>query len=67
LLLITFLITVTVTVASAAIIILLGGWTPPSGRALGLLAFTAVRLLIGKSASVTGWWRPTPPACRRTG
>jgi drug/metabolite transporter (DMT)-like permease len=41
------LTTVTVTAAGAAIIIPLGGWTPPSPRALGLLAFTAVLLLIG--------------------
>ena len=44
---ITLLTTATVTAAGAAIIIPLGGWTPPSGRALGLLAFTAVLLLIG--------------------
>lgn len=44
---ITLLTTVTVTTAGAAILIPLGGWTPPSGRALGLLALAAVLLLIG--------------------
>ena len=37
----------TVTTAGGAILVPLGGWTPPSGRALGLLAFAAVLLLIG--------------------
>jgi drug/metabolite transporter (DMT)-like permease len=44
---ITLLTTVTVTTAGAAILIPLGGWTPPSGRALALLVFAAVLLLIG--------------------
>jgi drug/metabolite transporter (DMT)-like permease len=44
---ITLLTTVTVTTAGAAIVVPLGGWTPPSGRALGLLALAAVLLLIG--------------------
>lgn len=44
---ITLLTTVTVTTAGAAILVPLGGWTPPSGRALGLLALAAVLLLIG--------------------
>jgi drug/metabolite transporter (DMT)-like permease len=44
---ITLLTTVTVTIAGAAILVPLGGWTPPSGRALGLLALAAVLLLIG--------------------
>ena len=44
---ITLVTTVTVTIAGAAIIVPLGGWTPPSGRALGLLALAAVLLLIG--------------------
>ena len=44
---ITLLTTVAVTTAGAAILVPLGGWTPPSGRALGLLAFAAVLLLIG--------------------
>jgi drug/metabolite transporter (DMT)-like permease len=44
---ITLLTTVAVTTAGAVILIPLGGWTPPSGRALGLLAFAAVLLLIG--------------------
>jgi drug/metabolite transporter (DMT)-like permease len=38
---------VTVTTAGAAILVPLGGWTPPSGHALGLLALAAVLLLIG--------------------
>jgi drug/metabolite transporter (DMT)-like permease len=44
---ITLVTTVTVTIAGAAIIVPLGGWTPPSSRALGLLALAAVLLLIG--------------------
>jgi drug/metabolite transporter (DMT)-like permease len=44
---VTLLTTVSVTFAGAAIVVPLGGWTPPSGRALALLAFTAVLLLIG--------------------
>ncbi len=44
---ITLLTTVTVTMTGAAILVPLGGWTPPSGRALGLLALAAVLLLIG--------------------
>jgi drug/metabolite transporter (DMT)-like permease len=44
---VTLLTTVTITAAGAAIVFPLGGWTPPSGRALGLLAFAAVLLLIG--------------------
>jgi drug/metabolite transporter (DMT)-like permease len=44
---ITLLTTVTVTTAGAAILVPLGGWTPPSGRALALLVFAAVLLLIG--------------------
>jgi drug/metabolite transporter (DMT)-like permease len=44
---ITLLTTVTVTTAGAAILVPLGGWTPPSGHALGLLALAAVLLLIG--------------------
>ena len=44
---ITLLTTVTVTIAGAAILVPLGGWTPPSSRALGLLALAAVLLLIG--------------------
>jgi drug/metabolite transporter (DMT)-like permease len=44
---ITLLTTVSVTIAGAAILSPLGGWTPPSGRALALLAFAAVLLLIG--------------------
>jgi drug/metabolite transporter (DMT)-like permease len=43
----TLLTAVSVTIAGAAILGPLGGWTPPSGRALALLAFTAVLLLIG--------------------
>jgi drug/metabolite transporter (DMT)-like permease len=44
---ITLLTTVTVTTTGAVILIPLGGWTAPSGRALGLLALAAVLLLIG--------------------
>jgi drug/metabolite transporter (DMT)-like permease len=44
---ITLLTTVTVTTAGAVILVPLGGWTPPSNRALGLLALAAVLLLIG--------------------
>jgi drug/metabolite transporter (DMT)-like permease len=44
---ITLVTTVTVTLAGAAIIVPLGGWTPPSGRALALLTLAAVLLLIG--------------------
>jgi drug/metabolite transporter (DMT)-like permease len=44
---ITLLTTVTVTLAGAAILFPLGGWTPPSANALGLLALAAVLLLIG--------------------
>jgi drug/metabolite transporter (DMT)-like permease len=44
---ITLLTTVTVTTTGAAILVPLGGWTPPSGRTLGLLALAAVLLLIG--------------------
>ena len=44
---ITLLTTVTVTAAGAAVIYPLGGWTPLSGRALGLLMMAAVLLLIG--------------------
>jgi drug/metabolite transporter (DMT)-like permease len=44
---ITVLTTVAVTTAGGIILVPLGGWTPPSGRALGLLAFAAVLLLIG--------------------
>lgn len=44
---ITLVTTVTVTVAGAAIIVPLGGWTQPSPRALGLLTLAAVLLLIG--------------------
>jgi drug/metabolite transporter (DMT)-like permease len=44
---ITLLTTITVTSAGGAILIPLGGWTPPSMNSLGLLAFTSVLLLIG--------------------
>jgi drug/metabolite transporter (DMT)-like permease len=44
---ITLLTTVTVTAAGGAILVPLGGWTPPSARALGLMAMAAVLLLIG--------------------
>ena len=44
---VTLLTTVTVTIAGAVILAPLGGWTPLSGRGLGLLAFAAVLVLIG--------------------
>jgi drug/metabolite transporter (DMT)-like permease len=44
---VTLVTTVSVTIAGAAILVPLGGWTPPSGRALALLAFTAILLLTG--------------------
>jgi drug/metabolite transporter (DMT)-like permease len=44
---VTLLTTVSVTIAGAATLVPLGGWTPPSGRALALLALAAVLLLIG--------------------
>jgi drug/metabolite transporter (DMT)-like permease len=44
---ITLLTTVAVTTAGGVILVPLGGWTPPSGGALGLLALAAVLLLIG--------------------
>jgi len=44
---ITLLTAVTVTIAGAGILVPLGGWTPPSGRALALLAFAAGLLLLG--------------------
>lgn len=44
---ITLLTTLTVTSAGGAIIVPLGGWTPPSVNALALQAFSAVLLLIG--------------------
>ena len=44
---ITLLTTAVVTATGAAIIGPLGGWTPPSSRALALLALAAVLLLIG--------------------
>jgi drug/metabolite transporter (DMT)-like permease len=44
---VTLLTTISVTIAGAGILVPLGGWTPPSGRSLALLAFTAILLLIG--------------------
>src|SRR4051812_17870948 len=44
---ITLLTTAVVTATGAAIIMPLGGWTPPSPRALALLMLAAVLLLIG--------------------
>jgi drug/metabolite transporter (DMT)-like permease len=46
-LLITLVTTVTVTLAGAIILFPLGGWTPLSGRGVGLLALAAVLVLIG--------------------
>ena len=50
---ITLLTTVTVTSAGGAILVPLGGWTPPSTGSLGLLALTAVLLLIGYQCIIT--------------
>jgi len=44
---ITLLTTITVTTAGALILFPLGGWTPLSGRSVGLLALAAVLVLIG--------------------
>ena len=44
---ITLVTTVTITITGAVILLPLGGWTAPSGGALGLLALAAVLLLIG--------------------
>ena len=44
---ITLLTTAVITAAGAVILFPLGGWTQPSGRALGLLALAAVLVLIG--------------------
>jgi drug/metabolite transporter (DMT)-like permease len=44
---VTLLTTVTVTAAGGAILVPLGGWTPPSASALGLQTLAAVLLLIG--------------------
>jgi drug/metabolite transporter (DMT)-like permease len=44
---VTLLMTVTVTIAGAIILFPLGGWTPPSGRSLALLALAAVLMLTG--------------------
>jgi drug/metabolite transporter (DMT)-like permease len=44
---VTLLTTITVTTTGAVIVVPLGGWTPPSVHALGLLAMAAVLVLIG--------------------
>ncbi len=44
---ITFLTTITVTTAGAVILVPLGGWTPPSAHAVGMLALSAVLVLTG--------------------
>jgi drug/metabolite transporter (DMT)-like permease len=44
---ITLLTTITVTTAGAAILVPLGGWTPPSARAIALLGLAAVLISIG--------------------
>ena len=44
---VTLVTTVTVTVIGGIILFPLGGWMPPSGRAVGLLALSAVLVLIG--------------------
>ncbi len=50
---ITLLMTVTVTATGAIILFPLGGWTPPSGRAFGLLALAAVLVLIGYQCMIS--------------
>lgn len=49
---ITLLTTVAVTIAGAVILVPLGGWTPPSASATGLLALAAVLLLIGYQCAI---------------
>jgi drug/metabolite transporter (DMT)-like permease len=44
---ITLLTTITVTAAGAVILVPLGGWTPPSAHAVGMLALAAVLVLTG--------------------
>lgn len=44
---ITLLTTITVTIAGAAMLFPLGGWTPQSGQSVGLLALSAVLVLVG--------------------
>jgi drug/metabolite transporter (DMT)-like permease len=44
---VTLLMTVMVTMTGAVILFPLGGWTPPSGRSLALLALAAVLMLTG--------------------
>ncbi len=44
---ITLVTTLAVTAVGGIILFPLGGWTPPSGRALGLLALAAVLVLVG--------------------
>jgi drug/metabolite transporter (DMT)-like permease len=44
---ITLLTTITVTTAGAVILVPLGGWTPPSAHAVGMLALSAVLVLTG--------------------
>jgi drug/metabolite transporter (DMT)-like permease len=44
---ITLLTTVTVTTAGAVVLVPLGGWKPPSGHTLGLLALAAIMILFG--------------------
>jgi len=44
---ITLLTTITVTTAGAVILVPLGGWTAPSAHAVGMLALSAVLVLIG--------------------
>jgi drug/metabolite transporter (DMT)-like permease len=44
---ITLLTTITVTTAGAVILFPLGGWTPPTGRSVSLLALAAVLVLVG--------------------
>ncbi len=44
---ITLLTTITVTTSGALILFPLGGWTPPAGRSVGLMALSAVLVLTG--------------------
>jgi drug/metabolite transporter (DMT)-like permease len=44
---VTLLTTITVTLAGLAMLFPLGGWTPPSGQSVGLLALAAVLVLVG--------------------
>ena len=51
---VTLMTTITVTVIGAIIVYPLGGWSPPSGSAVGLLALSAVLVLIGYQYVING-------------